>query len=230
MFKRLATVSTRSAARISPVRRDALFVSPRRFYSEAKETNEQPQPQQQQNTENNTAEQTNESEASGEAQEWKAKFEAKDKEVAQLKDKYQRSIADFRNLQDTTAREIQKAKDFALQKFAKDLLESCDNFDRALNMVPAEKREDYDNHKELATLYEGIKMTQDVFEKTLARHGLVKISPVGEKFDPNVHEATFEVPQPDKEPGTVFHVQQTGFSLNSRVLRAPKVGVVKGDD
>ena len=74
-------------------------------------------------------------------------------------------------------------------------------------------------------------MTQNVFEKTLEKHGVEKkMFPEGEKFDPNQHEATFEAPQPDKEPGTVLlFVQQAGFLLNDRVLRAAKVGVVQGD-
>lgn len=164
-----------------------------------------------------------------ELSEIKSKLEKKDKESAQYKDQLMRSIADFRNLQETTKREITKAKEFALQKFAKDLLESVDNFDRALSVVDADKRTDPENHKELVDLYEGIKMTQNVFEKTLEKHGLKKIFPEGEKFDPNQHEATFEAPQPDKEPGTVFFVQQAGFLLNDRVLRAAKVGVVQGD-
>lgn len=168
--------------------------------------------------------------AEDEATQWKNKYEAKDKDLAQMKERYQRAVADFQNLQKSTEKTVQNAKDFALQKFAKDLLESLDNFDRALSAVPEEKRADADNHKELADLYAGIKMTQDVFEKTLSRHGLVKVNPVDEKFDPNVHEATFEIPQPDKEPGTIFHVQQPGYSLNNRVIRAPKVGVVKGDE
>uniref|UniRef100_A0A060T7V7 GrpE protein homolog n=1 Tax=Blastobotrys adeninivorans TaxID=409370 RepID=A0A060T7V7_BLAAD len=199
-----------------------------RFYSEAKEepkeeaTKEEPKEE--------AAAEAEGAEPESEAAKWKAKWEAKDKECAMYKDKFARSVADFRNLQESTKREIQKAKDFALQKFARDLLESLDNFDRALSAVPEEKRADNDNHKELADLYTGIKMTQDVFEKTLARHGVTKINPVGEKFDPNQHEATFEVPQPDKEPGTVFHVQQNGYALNNRVLRAAKVGVVKGTD
>lgn len=159
----------------------------------------------------------------------KAKFEKKDKEAAQFKDQLMRSIADFRNLQETTKREVTKAKDYALQKFAKDLLESVDNFDRALSVVDADKRADPVNHKELVDLYEGIKMTQNVFEKTLERHGLKKIHPEGEKFDPNQHEATFEAPHPDKEPGIVFFVQQSGFSYNDRVIRAAKVGIVRGE-
>lgn len=64
---------------------------------------------------------------------------------------------------------------------------------------------------------------------TLKRHGLVRFDPAveGEKFDPNLHEAVFQAPVPGKEEGTVFHTQQKGFMLNGRVIRAPKVGVVK---
>lgn len=158
-----------------------------------------------------------------------AKFQKKDKECAQFKEHYQRSITDFRHLQETTKREIKKAHDFALSKFAKDLLDSVDNFDRALGVVPEEVKNDRENNKEIMNFYDGIKMTQDIFEKTLGKHGMQKLEPVGEVFDPNMHEAVFEAPQPDKEAGTVFFVQQTGFTLNDRVLRAAKVGVVKGE-
>lgn len=160
-------------------------------------------------------------------QELESKLLAKDKEAADLKDRLIRSIADFRNLQEVTKRDVQKAKDFALQKFAKDLLESVDNFGHALGAV---KTETVEQHEEVATLYDGVKMTKDVFEKTLTRHGLEKIDPLGEVFDPNMHEATFELVQPDKEPGTVFFVQQHGYTLNNRVLRPAKVGVVKDQE
>lgn len=177
-----------------------------------------------------TSEATAEDSLATELAESKAKYEKKDKEAALLKDQLLRSVADFRNLQETTKREVAQAKDFALQKFAKDLLESVDNFDRALSVVDTDKRADPENHKELVDLYEGIKMTQHVFEKTLEKHGLKKINPEGEMFDPNQHEATFEAPQPDKEPGTVFFVQQCGFLYNDRVIRAAKVGIVKGEE
>lgn len=200
-----------------------------RWYSEKEEESKQPKEE-----ENKAAEREAEMEAeSGEKSELdilQEKYELKDKEVAKYKDMYARSVADFRNLQETTKREIQKARDFALQKFIKDLIESVDNFDRALAVVPEAKRTDRENYKELADLYDGFKMMQTIFEKTLAKHGLEKVVPMGEKFDPNVHEATFEVPHPEKEPGTIFHVQQPGFSLNNRVLRAAKVGVVRGKD
>lgn len=159
-----------------------------------------------------------------EIDELKAKLTKKDRELADMKNHYARAIADFRNLQESTKLEKQKARDFALQKFAKDLLESVDNFDLALNAV---KEDTLKNNSEVKNLYEGVDMTRNVFEKTLARHGIEKVDPIGEQFDPNQHEATFEIAQPDKEPGTVFHVQQNGYTLNSRVLRPAKVGVVK---
>ncbi|ODV79878.1 GrpE-domain-containing protein [Suhomyces tanzawaensis NRRL Y-17324] len=158
------------------------------------------------------------------AEEFKAQLAKKDKDLADMKNHYARAIADFRNLQESTKKEVQKAKDFALQKFAKDLLESIDNFSLALSAV---KEETLATNDEVKNLYEGVSMTQNVFEKTLNRHGIQKIDPMGEPFDPNQHEATFEIPQPDKEPGTVFHVQQPGYTLNSRVLRPAKVGIVK---
>lgn len=159
--------------------------------------------------------------------ELREKLEKKDKELVEFKDRYVRSLADFRNLQETTKREIQKAKDFALQKFAKDLIESIDNFGHALSAV---KEDSVKASDEVAQLYDGVKLTRDVFEKTLTKHGLKKIDPLDEEFDPNKHEATFQAPQENKEPGTVFFVQQPGYELNGRVLRAAKVGIVKAND
>ncbi|TID30414.1 hypothetical protein CANINC_001015 [Pichia inconspicua] len=162
-----------------------------------------------------------------ELKELREKLEQKDKEYVALKDSYIRSLADFRNLQETTKREIQKARDFALQKFAKDLIESIDNFGHALGAV---KEDSVKANEEIKQLYDGVKLTRDVFEKTLQRHGLQKIDPIDSEFDPNKHEATFQAPHPEKTPGTVFFVQQPGYELNGRVLRAAKVGIVKGDD
>lgn len=155
------------------------------------------------------------------------KLEKKEKEYVELKDSYIRSKADFRNLQETTKREIQKAKDFALQKFAKDLIESLDNFGHALSSV---KEDSVKANEEIKQLYDGVKLTRDVFEKTLSRHGLEKIDPLDEEFNPNKHEATFQAPHEEKEPGTVFFVQQPGYELNGRVLRAAKVGIVKAKE
>lgn len=125
---------------------------------------------------------------------------------------------------------MQAAKDFAIQKFAKDLVESIDNLDRALAGVPEEKlkaAEKEEHQKDLLALYEGLKMTETILMQTLKKHGLERFDPEGEKFNPNEHEATFMTPMQGKEDNSVFHVQQKGFKLNGRVLRAAKVGVVK---
>lgn len=140
-------------------------------------------------------------------------------------------MADFRNLQDRTAREMKAARDFAIQKFAKDLVESVDNFERALTMVPEEKlkseAESAEHNKDLISLHEGLKMTETILLQTLKKHGLERFDPNGEVFNPNEHEATFMTPMPDKDHNSVFHTQVKGFKLNGRILRPAKVGVVK---
>ncbi|KZM21410.1 GrpE, mitochondrial [Ascochyta rabiei] len=157
----------------------------------------------------------------------KEQLEKKDKEIVDLKDKYLRSVADFRNLQERTARETKAAKDFAIQRFARDLVESVDNLDRALSTVAPEKLNG--DNADLTSLHEGVKMTDGILINTLKKHGLERFDPsdAGDKFDPNVHEAVFMAPQPGKEDGIVFFTQQKGFLLNGRVLRPAKVGVVK---
>ncbi|CRG91853.1 GrpE protein homolog, mitochondrial [Talaromyces islandicus] len=168
---------------------------------------------------------------------FKKELEAKNKEVAEMKDKYLRSVADFRNLQERTKRDMDGARSFAIQKFAVDLLESIDNFDRALSVVPADKLapEQAEANKDLQDLHQGLKMTENILMATLKKHGLQRFDPSelvdgkAQKFDPNRHEATFMAKAADKEDGEIMFVQSKGYSLNGRVLRAAKVGVVKND-
>ncbi|KIW01099.1 uncharacterized protein PV09_07386 [Verruconis gallopava] len=164
----------------------------------------------------------------------KKEIEAKNKEILSLKDSYLRSLADYRNLQDRTARDRQQAHDFALQKFARDLLPSIDNLTHALKSVPAERlaapaADASQIHNDLTNLHKGVQLMETVLLDVLKKHGLTKYDPAveGEKFDPNIHDAVFMAPQPDKEDGTVFHTQSPGYMLNGRVLRAAQVGVVK---
>ena len=93
--------------------------------------------------------------------------------------------------------------------------------------MPAEKLTE--ENQELVAFHDGVKMTDRILLSTLKKHGLERFDPseTAEKFNPNVHEAVFQTPMPDKEDGTCFHTQQKGFMLNGRVLRAAKVGVVK---
>ena len=111
-------------------------------------------------------------------------------------------------------------------------MESVDNLDRALTMVPEEKlniTEKSESEQDLTNLYDGLKMTESILMQTLKKHGLERFDPSvdGEKFNPNEHEATFMTPMDGKEDGTVIHTQVKGFRLNNRVVRAAKVGVVK---
>ncbi len=124
---------------------------------------------------------------------------------------------------------MKSAKDFAIQRFAKDLVDSVDNLDRALAMVSEEKlttAEKTEHLQDLANLHDGLKLTESILMQTLKKHGLERFDSQGEKFNPNEHEATFMTPMEGKEHNTVFHTQQKGFKLNGRILRAAKVGVV----
>ena len=111
-------------------------------------------------------------------------------------------------------------------------MESIDTFDLALSAVPADKiaaptaENGEDNHSDLRQLHGGLKMTETVLINTLKKHGLERFDPSanGDKFDPNLHEAMFQTPQPDKTDGTVFHTTQKGFMLNGRVLRVSLPG------
>jgi molecular chaperone GrpE len=119
------------------------------------------------------------------------------------------------------------ARSFAIQKFAVDLLESIDNFDRALSVVPADKLtpEQAEANKDLQDLHQGLKMTENILMATLKKHGLQRFDPTElvdgkpQKFDPNRHEATFMAKAADKEDGEILYVQSKGYSLNGRVLR-----------
>ncbi|KAJ5835916.1 GrpE nucleotide exchange factor coiled-coil [Penicillium robsamsonii] len=165
----------------------------------------------------------------------KKELEQKTKESIEFKDKWLRSVADSRNLVERNKRDMDAARKFAIQGFAKDLLDSIDNFDRALLAVPAEKLAvaKTEENKDLHDLVAGLNMTQDILLNTLQKHGLERFDPAQkvdgktQKFDANLHEATFMAPAAGLEDGDIMHVQSKGFKLNGRVLRAAKVGVVK---
>ncbi|KAL1880965.1 GrpE, mitochondrial [Paecilomyces lecythidis] len=234
----LTTAVSSPLTRTSPLRvqfpsiRAFPLRSAQRLYSSESESTKT------ENTENKNAGEQKETNTETESKEdaLKKELEAKQKEVVDLKDKYLRSVADFRNLQERTKRDIENARTFAIQRFAGDLLDTVDNFDRALSAVPAEKLEARGDEslKDLHNLYDGLKMTEHILMNTLKKHGLERFDP-GEptedgkpqKFDPNRHEATFMAKAEGKEDGEIMYTQSKGFILNGRVVRAAKVGVVK---
>lgn len=148
------------------------------------------------------------------------------KENDELKDRALRVAAEMENLRRRTAREIQDARSYAVTNFARDLLTVSDNLRRALEALPAEARAAAD--KAAAALIEGVEMTERSMLSTLERHGVKKLDPAGEKFDPNFHQAMFEVPNPDLPGNTVVQVVQPGYSIGDRVLRPAMVGVSRG--
>lgn len=132
--------------------------------------------------------------------------------------------ADFINLQKRTDQEKITAREYAIQKFAQDLLPTVDILSTALKYVPQPIPSE---NTALTALFSGVQMTRSELLKTLSRHGVVEFDPTGEKFDPNVHEAMFQAPIPGKEAGTVFETQKSGFMLKGRTLRPAQVGVVQ---
>ncbi|MBP1851274.1 nucleotide exchange factor GrpE [Rhizobium halophytocola] len=147
-------------------------------------------------------------------------------ENADLKDRFLRLAADMDNLRRRTDREIKDAKSYAVTNFARDMLSVSDNLRRALDAIPADAREQGDAG--LKTLIEGVEMTERAMLSALERHGVRKIEADGEKFDPNFHQAMFEVPNPEVPNNTVVQVVQAGYAIGDRVLRPAMVGVAKG--
>jgi molecular chaperone GrpE len=147
-------------------------------------------------------------------------------ENASLKDKVLRTLAEMENLRRRTEKEVADAKAYGVSNFARDMLTFADNLRRALDNVPAEIRDSAD--AALKAFVEGIELTERDFLSRLARHGVRKLEPKGQKFDPNFHEALFEAHDESVPPGSVAHVVEEGFAIGDRVLRPAKVGVAKG--
>lgn len=149
-------------------------------------------------------------------------------EKTDLKDKLLRTLADMENQRRRTEREVADARSYAVTSFARDLLTVADNIRRALDSVPAEARAGAKTGGALTGLVEGIELTERDLLKTLERHGVKRIEPMGTKFDPNLHQAMFELPNAEVPNGTVVQVMQSGYVIGDRVLRPALVGVAKG--
>jgi molecular chaperone GrpE len=170
-----------------------------------------------------------------------------------LQSRLRYAAADFQNLQRISEREKAAAKDFAISRFAKDILSTVDVLSMAIKSVPQELRQspssssptpppsftpsettessDVPSHPNplLFELYKGVELTERQLLQTLAQHGITAYDPLGETFDPNKHEALFSVPvgPAGEKPGTIIDVQKVGFKIKGRTLRAPQVGMVQ---
>jgi molecular chaperone GrpE len=166
-----------------------------------------------------------EDEADNAADETANRILALEADNKELKDQVLRVAAEMENLRKRTQRDVQDARTYAVTNFARDMLSVSDNLRRAIDTIPPEMLEADASLKSLA---EGVEMTERAMLQALERHGVTKLEPEGQKFDPNFHQAMFEVPNPDLPNNTVVQVVQAGFAIGDRVLRPAMVGVSKG--
>lgn len=146
-------------------------------------------------------------------------------QVAELKDKYLRAHAEMENTRRRAERDVADARNFSIAGFARDMLSVADNLGRALAAVDPALREAADST--LKTLLEGVELTNRELAKTLEKHGVRLLNPIDQKFDPNFHQAMFEIPDDTVPPGTVKQVVQPGYAIADRVLRPAMVGIAK---
>ena len=150
-----------------------------------------------------------------------------EQKVSDLKDQLMRTLADGENLRKRTLKDVEHSKKYSHISFVKDLVSSVDNLQRALEAVP----EDTSSLPEpIKNLIIGLEIVEKEIISTLEKHNVKQIDPLGEKFDYNFHQAMFEVPTNDNEPGTVVQVSQKGYILHDRLVRPAMVGISKKID
>lgn len=155
-----------------------------------------------------------------------AAVEALTAEVASLKDRVLRTMAEMENMRRRTEKEVTDAKSYGVSSFARDMLTVADNLRRAQASLPADARGDVT--PAIKSFIEGVELTERDFLSRLARFGIKPIETIGQRFDPNRHEALFEMPDPSVPSGTIVQEVETGFMIADRILRPAKVGVGRG--
>lgn len=147
-------------------------------------------------------------------------------ETGKLKDQALRALAETENIRRRSEREREDTAKYAISGFAKSLLDAADNLRRAIDAVPAGAVE---ADAALKTLVDGVAATERQLLAAFERHGVTRIEPVGETFDPNFHQAMFELPGTGKPAGTIVQVMQPGYVLQGRLLRPAMVGVARAE-
>ena len=151
-------------------------------------------------------------------------LENKNNEIQELKDQLLRSLAEGENLRKRTIKEVADAKKYSHISFVRDLVSSVDNLQRALEAVPDDKSQLSEPIKNLVI---GLEIVEKEMINSLEKNNIKQITPLGEKFDYNLHQAMFEVPTTEKEPGYVVEVSQKGYLLFDRLVRPAMVGISK---
>jgi molecular chaperone GrpE len=165
--------------------------------------------------------------AAGEGAEAEAVLEALQVENADLTDRLLRAVAEMENLRRRTEREKSETAKYAVTAFARDVLSVGDNIARTIDAVP---ENEVARDPALKALLEGVQMTDRELLNILERHGIRKLVPKGERFDPNRHQAMFEVENKDVPAGTIVEVVQAGYVIEDRILRPAMVGIAKGGE
>jgi molecular chaperone GrpE len=151
---------------------------------------------------------------------------ALERDHAEMKDRLLRTLAEMENLRRRTEREVADSRIYGISSFARDMLAVADNMRRALGAVPPELRASAEAG--VKALVDGVELTERELSKALEKNGIRQFDPQGEKFDPNLHQAMFEVPDPSVPAGSVVQVVQPGYMIGARVLRPALVAVSKG--
>jgi molecular chaperone GrpE len=144
--------------------------------------------------------------------------------IHELEERLKRAVAEQENLRKRMERDKADIAKYAIANFAREVLGIADNIQRAIDAVPKDAAE---QESALKTFLDGIEVTERELHKAMERHGIAKLSPEGEKFDPNFHQAMFEIPTAEMPSGMVVQVVQPGYLLEDRVLRPAMVGVSK---
>jgi molecular chaperone GrpE len=151
--------------------------------------------------------------------------EALRSELAAMKDRALRALADAENTRKRAEREKAETSQYAVASFARSLLPVADNLRRALDALHAEKRTAMDDNAR--AILDGVEATERELQGVLARHGVKLIEAAGARFDPHLHHAVAEVPAQGQEAGTVVNVIQSGYTIGERLLRPAMVTVAK---
>jgi molecular chaperone GrpE len=151
---------------------------------------------------------------------------ALEQQVVELRDRYLRAVAEVENVRKRAERETADARAYGIAAFAREVLNVADHLGRVVEAVGPETRASADGT--LKALVEGVELTERELQKALVQHGVRRLDPKGEKFDPNFHQAMFEVPDESVAPGTVAQVIQPGYAIGERILRPALVGIAKG--
>ena len=149
-----------------------------------------------------------------------------DRELAEVKDRLLRTLADMDNMRKRTEREVADARAYGISSFARDIVGVADNMHRAMAALDDELRAKADEATKV--LLEGVELTERELINVLEKHGVKRIDPLGQKFDPNRHQAMFEVEDLSVPSGSVVQVMQAGYLIGERVLRPALVAVAKG--